>query len=111
MSRSKYFDIPSALQVIGCIYNNPHILAADDKYFFDESDFVDDFQKIIFGSIYNLYQYGAKEINLMAIEDYLSQRPKKYATYKENKGEEYILKCSEIARASAFDYYYNKLKR
>lgn len=111
MSKSKYFDIPSALQVIGSVYNNPQLLAADDRYFFDESDFIDSFQKIIFGTIFNLYQHGAKEINLMAIEDYLSQRPKKYAEYKENKGDEYITKCSELATASAFDYYYNKLKK
>lgn len=108
---SKYIDISSVVQIIGCIYNNPQLLDADDKYFFDEADFVDSFHKIIFGSIYNLHQHGVKEITLSAIEDYLEQRPKKLAEYKTNKGAEYILKCAENAKPAAFEYYYNRLKK
>ena len=47
MKSSKYIDISSINQIIGCIYNNPQILEAEDKYFFDESDFVEDLHKII----------------------------------------------------------------
>ena len=88
MKSSKYIDISSINQIIGCIYNNPQILEAEDKYFFDESDFVEDLHKIIFGTMYNLYQHGAKEITLESIEDYLEQRPKSKAEYKLKKGNE-----------------------
>ena len=111
MSKSKYIDISSVVQVIGDIYNNPKILEADDRYFFDEEDFVDDFHKIVFGSIYNLHQHGVKEITLTAIEDYLEQRPKKMAEYKANKGSEYIVRCAEMCKPAAFDYYYNRMKK
>ena len=47
----------------------------------------------------------------MAIEDYLEQRPKALATYKANKGGEFILKAAEMANCNTFDYYYNRMKK
>lgn len=108
---SKYVDISSVVQVIGNIFDNPKILDSEDKYFFSEEDFTEEFHKIIFGSIYNLYQLGSKEITIASIEDYLMQRPKKLAVYKANKGAEYLIKSAEMAKSAAFDYYYNRLKK
>ena len=84
----RYGDIPSIVQVIGGIYNNPSLLE-NEGYFFTEEDFTEDFHRILFGSIYNLHELGAKEITINAIEDYLNQRPKSLAIYKTNKGAEY----------------------
>ena len=111
MVTEKYIDNTSIVQVIGNIYTNPALLGMTDKYKFYEEDFPDDFSKIVFGSIYNLYQLGAKEITLASIEDYLAQRPKKLATYKSYKGAEYLLKCAENAQVMSFDYYYNRMKK
>ena len=108
---SKYIDISSITNVIGNVFNNPKILDATDKYFFSEDDFIDDFHKIVFGTIFNLHQLGATEITLNAISDYLNTRPKKEAIYKANKGEEYLLRCSENAKITTFDYYYNRMKK
>ena len=108
---SNFKDITSSVQVIGCIFNNPKILDMTETYFFAEEDFVDELHRIVFGSIYNLHQLGAKEITLASIEDYLEQRPKKLAVYKVNKGPEFLLKCSEVAKDAAFDYYYNRIKK
>ena len=109
--KSNYCDIACLVQVIGNIYNNPNLLDATDKYFFLEEDFANDFQKIVFGSIYNLHQLGAKNITIETIEDYLSQRPKKLAIYKANDGAKYILTCAEKSNISTFDYYYNRMKK
>lgn len=109
-NKSNYMDIPSTLQIIGNIYNNPSILD-NDNYKFSEDDFPLEFHKIIFGTIYNLHLLGAKGININAIEDYLSQRPKSYAIYKNNKGYEYLEKVSDMAQASTFDYYYQRVKK
>jgi len=79
---AKYTDIPSVMQVIGCIYQNPGLLD-NEKYHFTEEDFTEEFHRVVFGSIYNLHQLGAKEISIAAIEDYLEQRPKKLAIYKQ----------------------------
>lgn len=111
MKSSKYLDISSINQIIGCIFSEPKILEADDKYFFDESDFIEDLHKIIFGTIYNLHQHGVKVITLEAIEDYLAQRPKQLAIYESKKGETYLLKCAESCKPAAFDYYYQRLKK
>ena len=105
---ARYVDIPSIVQVIGCIYQNPYLLGREDEYFFNEDDFTEDFHKVLFGSIYNLYHLGAKEITINAIEDYLEQRPKKLAIYKANKGKEFLEKTAENIQMPTFDYYYQK---
>lgn len=107
----KYVDISSIIQVIGGIYINPSLLDIEDKYFFYEEDFTEEFHKILFGSIYNLHALGAKEITISAIEDYLEQRPKKLAVYKANKGQEYLQKLSQNVQLAAFDYYYKRMKK
>lgn len=111
MKSSKYVEISNLVQIIGNVFKNPKLFERDDKYKFNEQDFYDEFHKIVFGSIYNLWQLGAKEITLMAIEDYLEQRPKALATYKANKGGEFILKAAEMANCNTFDYYYNRMKK
>ena len=90
---AKYEDRNAVIQIIGSIYLNPSILDNED-YSFNEEDFVEEFHKILFGSIFNLHMLGAKEITPAAIEDYLEQRPKKLAVYKANKGQEYLQKIS-----------------
>lgn len=108
---SKYVDTTSIMQVIGCIYNDPSLLELVDKYVITENDFVEQFHRIAFGSIYNLYKLGAQAITLETINDYLSNKPKSEAIYQKNKGDEWILRVSESATPEAFDYYYSRLKK
>lgn len=108
---SKYVDVAAIIQVIGTVFDNPNLLNSEDKYFFSEEDFVDEFHKIVFGSIYKINELGAKAITLETIEDYLSSRPAKQASFKQHKGEEFIKKAVEVASISTFDYYYNRLKK
>ena len=68
---SKYVDLTSIIQIIGCVYNNPQLLDFTDKYNITEEDFPDNFHKIIFGTIYNLHELGASQINLLNILDFL----------------------------------------
>jgi replicative DNA helicase len=108
---TKYVDVPAIIQVLGCVYQNPSLLEQTDKYFFNEEDFPEKFHKILFGSIYNLFKLGAKEINPNTIEDYLSSRPKMLAIYKTNKGREYLDELQEKVQLSTFDYYYQRVKK
>ena len=108
---SKYVDTTSVMQVIGCVFNNPEILDITDKYSIVDEDFSDQFHKTVFGAIYKIHELGAKKITLENISDFLSSRPKSAALYKQNKGEEWLLKVSETCMASAFDYYYGRLKK
>ena len=108
---SKYVDTQACMQVIGDVFINPSLLDLEDKYKFHEEDFVQEFHRILFGSIYNLHQLGAKQISIEDIEKYLEQRPKKYAIYKINKGSEYLENIKEMCQLAAFDYYYNRMKK
>ena len=110
MSKTRYVDIPSIIQVIGSVYQNPSILD-NDQYSFTLDDFTEEFHQVIFGSIYNLHQLGATQITPANIEDYLEQRPKKLAVYKTNNGAEYLEKVSQNSQLAAFNYYYHRMKK
>ena len=56
MNKSKYIDVPSIMQVIGGVYLNPAILDEDEKYFFNKEDFPEEFHRILFGVIHDLYK-------------------------------------------------------
>lgn len=107
---SKYTDITAIMQVIGCVYNNPELLDYTDKYMITDEDFPDKFHKVVFGAMYKLHELGAQTISLENIADFLESRPKSKAIY-DQKGEEWLLKVSENAISTTFDYYYNRLKK
>ena len=108
---SKYVDPTAIMQVIGCVYNTPEILDCTDRYVITDEDFVEQFHKVVFGAIYKLHELGANRINLENINDYLSSRPTAAATFKQQKGEEWLMKVAETCTASTFDYYYGRLKK
>lgn len=108
---SKYVDTTAIMQIIGSVFNNPQILEYTDKYNIVDEDFADEFHKIAFGAIYKIYELGADKITLENISDFLSSRPKSAAVFKQQKGEEWLLKVSENCLPEAFDYYYGRLKK
>lgn len=108
---SKYVDVTAIIQVIGNVFKNPMILDFTDKYTVIEEDFPDEFHRIAFGAIYKIHELGADKISLENILDFLSSRPKSAAIFKQNKGEEWLLKAQESCLPEAFDYYYSRLKK
>ena len=108
---SKYVDVTAIMQVVGNVFNNPQILDFTDKYTITEDDFPDEFHRIAFGAVYKIHELGADRITLENIADFLSSRPKSAATFKQNKGEEWLLKVAETCLPEAFDYYYGRLKK
>ena len=108
---SKYIDTTAIMQVIGTVFKNPQILEYTDKYTIIDEDFADEFHRIAFGAIYKIHELGADKITLENISDFLSSRPKSAAIFKQQKGEEWLLKVSETCLPEAFDYYYNRLKK
>lgn len=110
MASLKYVDVPSIVQVIGGVYINNSLLD-NEKYFFTEEDFTEDFHRILFEAIINLHTLGVKKIDVNSIEDYLEQRPKKKAVYLTNKGQEYLQNLEGKTQIAAFDYYYNRMKK
>lgn len=108
---NKYIDPVSVIQVIGNVFNSPKLLDYEDKYTITENDFADQFHKITFGAIYKLHELGAKTITIENILDFLGTRPKSEAIFKQQKGEEWLLKAADVANSSSFDYYYGRMKK
>ena len=108
---SKFVDTIAIMQVIGNVFNNPQLLDFTDKYTITDEDFPDQFHRIAFGAIYKLHELGVQKITLNSIADFLSSRPKSEAIFKQQKGEEWLLKVAENSNEKTFDYYYNRLKK
>ena len=108
---SKFVDTTATMQVIGSVFNTPQILDFTDKYSIVDEDFADPFHKIVFGAIYKIYELGANKITIENISDFLASRPKSLAIFKQQKGEEWLIKVAENSMVSAFDYYYGRLKK
>lgn len=111
MALSKYIDTTATTQVIGNILKAPTLLEQEDKYWFIEEDFPDEFHKIIFGSICQIFKNGSSTISIESILDFLSSRPHNLAVFKQNQGEEFLIKSSNLAQSDSFSYYYNRLKK
>jgi replicative DNA helicase len=108
---SKYVDNVAIMQVIGNVFENPELLDFSEKYTITDADFPDQFHKIVFGSIFKLYELGAKKITIANIVDFLSSRPKSEAIFRAQKGEEWLTKVVGSISPESFDYYYQRLKK
>lgn len=108
---SKYVDNTAIIQVIGAIYTNPKLLDLTDRYVITDQDFDNQFHRIVFGAIYKIHELGAAQVTIENVSDFLSDRPKYEAIYKQNKGNEWILKTVENCTPLSFDYYYGRLKK
>lgn len=108
---SNYVDKNSILQVIGTIIKSPYLLEQGDKYFFNTEDFAEPFHKTIFGAINNLKAQGARKIDILDVDSFLSIRPSLYKLYNDNKGTEYLVDAMKKADIQKFDYYYNRMKK
>lgn len=111
MDNSKYIDQKCIMQVLGGIFLHPDILDRTDKYPLVIDDFATNFHKLIYGAITNLYHQGVTHIDIIGIDNYLSNRPNLYAIYNNNSGTEYLKTISQITDYNNFDYYYNRLKK
>ncbi len=111
IKNSDYRDNDAALHLIGCILKKPSLLENDGIYFFNEEDFLNDMHKVVFGAVYNLYQTGAQNITLQAIENYLESKPKSKAIYDANGGAQWVENVKEQSELLNFDHYYNTIKK
>lgn len=108
---SKYIDTTAIVQLIGCTFKNPGLLDNTDMYHITEDDFVEQFHKIVFGSINNLHMNKSNKVDIQTIVDYLSVRPKAKAVFDQNKGEEYLARAGDAANLDTFNYYYQRVKK
>lgn len=106
-----YQDKMAIMQVLGCILNNPLLLADSTKYELTKDDFPEKFHKIIFAAIYNLYNDGTEVISEINVDGFLREYDIQYTIFNDNDGVEYLYRIKELAEESNFDYYYKRLKK
>jgi replicative DNA helicase len=106
-----YKDIRSCLQVIGALMKKPELLDSDGRHFFKAEDFTEDLHRVVYGAINNLYQMGATNITVQAIEDYLASKPNSLAIYRANKGDEWLDEVVHSTDEMNFEYYYQRMKK
>jgi replicative DNA helicase len=106
-----YQDKMAIMQVLGSILKNPLLLADSSKYELTNDDFPEQFHKLIFAAIYNLYDDGTEVINEVTIDGYLKDYDIQYAIFNKNDGIEYLYKIQELAEEGNFEYYFKRLKK
>ena len=76
----------------------PSLLAEVDKYKLETKDFTNRLHKIIFASIYNLFNSGVSKISEIEIDNYLSGASKDQKIFFDNQNG--IVWSSQICRIS-----------
>ena len=104
-------DKRAYLQVLGCLLQNP-MLMDDVDMPLETTDFdTEQFYKIIFVAIYNLFQQGVENIDEYAIDSYLSNYSKEYDIFQSNKGLEWIVDAKDMSSLENYSYYYHRVKK
>ena len=98
-------------QVLGGLIKKPSILSETEKYNLTVHDFSSNFEKTIFAAINNLYNNGARSINIVDIENSLTTNDTAKRVFENNNGIEYLQDIDAFVDEGNFDYYYNKLKK
>ncbi len=111
MSKKKltnYVNKQAIREVLGCLIQDPKLLR---EYKISKSDFPEDFHKLIFAAINNLYKSGIEIIDAVAIDEYLSHYETQYKTFEKNQGIDFICDIEELASIANIKYYYEQLKK
>ena len=104
-------DKNTILQILGSLMKDPSVLSESEKYSLLPQDFTSPFERYIFAAISNLYHGGAKKINVVDIDKYLSEHEAIYDSFIKNNGIEYLMDAEDISSPENFNYYYTKLKK
>lgn len=100
----------SIWQVIGCLIKKPSILD-EEKYKLSKDDFPEQFHKIVFAAINNLYEEGIQDIDYVMVDSFLSNYPVQHKIFTDNNGIEYLIEANDKSSLNNFDYNYNRLKK
>lgn len=105
---SLYVNKQAIVEVLGSFLQQPELMK---EYKVTTGDFVENFHKLIFAAIANLYKSGAKVIDAVAIDDYLSHYEAQYKVFTTNNGMDYIEQITTVAQVSNIRYYYDQIKK
>lgn len=112
MANDIYNENDSAT-LLGILFNDPSLFE-NEKYPLTKYDFAPLlFHKIIYVCGYNLINHGAKEIDAMMVEEYLTKYPTFKTVYMENNGAEFINTIKGISdnKIDNIEYYWKSIRK
>lgn len=103
-------DKRSIFNILGCLMHNPAILN-ESKYNIEKDDFPEQFHRICFAAINNLYDQEIEVIDYVMIDNFLSNYDVQYKIFNDNEGLEYLVQAKEKSNLKNFEYHYSRLKK
>ena len=103
-------DKAVTLHVLGELIKNPYLFM-DERFHLTPDDFPERFHKIVFTAIANLALNGAENINVMSIDEYISNYPEHYHLFTTNGGQAYINALINTMADGNFALHYKTLKK
>jgi replicative DNA helicase len=104
------YDKMAVLQIVGSLIQKPELLL-DDKYQLSIDDFPERFHQIVFSAISNLINSGIDVLNIIEIDNYISNYEKQYKIFNDNNGMEYLEQSIALSIINNFEYNYNRIKK
>lgn len=104
-------DRGTILQIFGSLMQNPGLLAQKEKYSLSPEDFQERLDRLIFVSIHNLYQKGAKSISVVDVDTYLDTNADSKLLFERENGISYLTDAIEYSNPENFSFYYTRLKK
>jgi len=104
-------DKRAIFAVIGCLLKQPQLLDDTGRYKLTKDDFPEQFHKIIFAAISNLYNEGISDIDYLILDNHLSAYTLQHKIFIENDGIEYLQLAVDNANLDNFNYVYNRIKK
>lgn len=105
---SKYSNKQAIREVLGSIMHNPRLIK---EYKITKNDFPENFHKLIFAAINNLYLNGAEEIDAVTIDEYISHFDAQYNLFTKNNGIVFLECIEDMAVPINIKYYSDQLKK
>ena len=101
----------SANLILGAICNDC-TLALNNKFPLTKEDFrPNQFQMIIFVTLYNLALKGVKEASEIEVYEFLKNYKEQFNIFNDNDGSDYINTIKTLSNIDNYEYYWNNLKK
>lgn len=107
----RFYDPLKAKMIIGSLIREPELFESDKAKALNQYDFVDPLHRLVFFTLYNLFQEGHSELNGALVDGYLSERPKMFKMFHENGGYEFVNDAVDVAIPSSFGIHVDRIKK
>ena len=106
----KLYQSKSAIrEVFGCLLKDPRLLAS---YQLGKPDFPDNFHKVLFLAINNLYAQGITQLDPIIIDEYIkTSQSSLYSIFVKENGIGYIEKALTHSKPENFVANYNEVRK